>query len=97
VALRGRECKSKSQHKTALSLTDIQCVNNTASDYPDNSTDVSGSSIRCCGKFKFEIPSTLLINLMALIVLISMLVIYAGLPILINDLIKTAKILATAT
>ncbi|XP_060576874.1 stimulated by retinoic acid gene 6 protein-like [Ruditapes philippinarum] len=97
VALRVRECKSKSRDKTALSLTDIQCVNSTATDYPDNSTDASGSSISCCGKFKFEIPSTLLINLMALIVLISMLVIYAGLPVLINDLIKTAKILATAT
>jgi hypothetical protein len=97
VALRVRESKRESRHRTTLSLTDIKCDDKTAITKQENLADAWGFSIRCCRNYKFEIPSNILINLMALIVLLSVLVIYTGFPILLKDLMKEAEALALAT
>ncbi|XP_060562282.1 stimulated by retinoic acid gene 6 protein-like isoform X2 [Ruditapes philippinarum] len=98
VALRVRESKrEESRHRTTLSLTDIKCDDKTAIVDQENSADAWGFSIRCCRNYKFEIPSNILINLMALIVLLSVLVIYTGFPILLRSLMEEAEALAQAT
>ncbi|XP_060566859.1 stimulated by retinoic acid gene 6 protein-like [Ruditapes philippinarum] len=83
VALRVRDCNRESRHSLTLSLTDNK-YDNTALVNQDNSAYTRCFSLRCCRNYKFEIPSNILINLVALIVLLSMLVFYSGFSILLK-------------
>ncbi|XP_045157353.2 stimulated by retinoic acid gene 6 protein-like isoform X2 [Mercenaria mercenaria] len=88
MATRIHESKNESPRGATLELTDITYSPKTATVDQDLSADTWGFSIKCCKRYKFKIPPNIVINFMALIVLLSVLVIYTGLPLLINDMVE---------
>lgn len=84
VPLRVRVTKHESVRST-LELQEIQFSESTTIVDKDQSEDTWGFSISC-KNYKFKIPPNIVTNIMALIVLLSILVIYTGVPLLFKDL-----------
>ncbi|XP_053394355.1 stimulated by retinoic acid gene 6 protein-like [Mercenaria mercenaria] len=83
-AMRVHESKKDSLVNSTVDLNEIKCSNIESSKINDQPGDIWDCSCRliCCREYKFRIPPNLLTNIFAVIVLLSIIIIFACLPLI---------------